>query len=103
MHTHALITKADQMRLPRWIWAEAETDQSYLPDLKSMIIYYILNMIELIEDSRSTQTEIDQMYKEIVNVYTSEMTKIFGIKNDNPYSHRKYVSQKKIGGTRAWH
>ena len=30
---------------------------------------YMLNIIERIEDSRSTQTEIDQIYKDIVNVH----------------------------------
>ena len=35
---------------------------------------FILNIIERIEDSRSTQTEIDQIHKDIVNVHTSEMT-----------------------------
>ena len=64
---------------------------------------YILNIIEWIEDSRSTQTEIDQIHKDIVHVYTSEMTKIFGIKKDNPYSNKKNCFTKKNGGTRAWH
>ena len=56
---------------------------------------YILNIIKRIEDSRSTQTEIDQIYKDIVNVYISEMTKIFGIKNNNPYSNKIFRFTKK--------
>ena len=56
---------------------------------------YILNIIERIEDSRSTQTEIDQIYKDIVYVFTSEMTKIFGIKNNNPYSNKRFHFIKK--------
>ena len=57
--------------------------------------HYILNIIQRIEDPRSMQTEIDQIYKDIVNVYTSEMTKIFGIKNNNPYSNKRLRFTKK--------
>ena len=68
---------------------EAErSDHRVRPDVSTQII-------ERIEDSRSTQTEIDQIYKDIVNVYTSEMTKIFGIKNDNPHSNKKFRFTKK--------
>ena len=56
---------------------------------------YMLNIIERIEDSRSSQTEIDQIYKDIVNVYTTKMTKIFGIKNYNPYSNKTFRFTKK--------
>ena len=54
-----------------------------------------MNIIERIKVSRSTQTEIDQIYKDIVNVYTSEMTKILGIKNNNPYSNKSFCFTKK--------
>ena len=73
-------------------------------DFMSNVEYrnYILNIIDRIEDSRSTQTEIDQNCKDIVNVYSSEMTKIFWIKIDNPYSNKKFRFTKKNGGS-AWH
>ena len=64
---------------------------------------YILNIIERIEDSSATENEIGNIYKDIVNTYTREVTSIFGIKNNNPYGNKKLFCKNGKSGTRAWH
>ena len=55
----------------------------------------ILSIIDMIEQSRTSQREINGIYDSIVDIYINEMRRTFGTKNNTPHCHRKFRHTQK--------